>query len=298
MVKNESWRFRLKDFKLSLVVAAAFVLPMAGLVFAQSSTCPMSNNSPRRPSSAQSSPAVASAPALPMTQAQGAAILEELRRIEILLASRLAPTERATPTADAPQQARIKIESGWYALGRENAQVAVIEFVDLQCPFCRRFHTTTFAKLKANYIDTGKLRFFSRDLPLPMHRYALDAAEAARCAGAQGKFWEFRDAVLSAGTPPMPDELTADAQKLGLDSGAFAHCQQIAEFRADIKSDEDDAIAAGIDATPSFVIGRVVNGWLEGTTLRGDRPYAAFQSAIDSLLSPSLPATQGKGRGK
>ena len=73
-----------------------------------------------------------------------------------------------------------------YFLGREDAPLTLIEFTDYECPFCGRFHADAFVDLKKNYIDTGKVRFVSRDLPLSFHSNALGAAEGARCAGEQG----------------------------------------------------------------------------------------------------------------
>ena len=70
-----------------------------------------------------------------------------------------------------------------------------MEYTDYQCPFCQRFHVTAFAELKKAYIDTGKVRFFSKDMPLDFHPNAMRAAMAARCAGEQGKFWELRDTM-------------------------------------------------------------------------------------------------------
>ena len=84
----------------------------------------------------------------------------------------------------------------------------IIEFTDLQCPYCARFARDTWPQLRERYIDTGKVRFATRDLPLPFHEFALPAAVASRCAGRQGKFWEYREALFRdqslLGRPLMP----------------------------------------------------------------------------------------------
>ena len=80
-------------------------------------------------------------------------------------------------------------------LGRADAPVTLVEFTDLECPYCRAFHVGAFERLKREYIDTGKVRFVSRDFPLDFHPNARPAALAVRCAGEQGKFWEMRHAV-------------------------------------------------------------------------------------------------------
>lgn len=267
-------------------VVATLILGMAETGFTQSPTRPPMTSSSQT-SAATPTAASKNSSELPMTQAQGAAILEELRRIEILLASRQPLTENSNPAPDANvrAQAHMSVEPGGYSLGRDDAPVVIVEFTDLECPVCQRFQTTMFSRLKADFIDTGKVRFITRDLPLPMHRYARAAAEAARCAGTQGKFWKFRDAVLSAGNPPSPEELTAAAREVGLDLNAFARCQQSGQFASEIDRDEEDAAKVGINGTPGFVVGRVANGWLDGTKWLGNRPYPFFQSAINAVLN-------------
>ncbi|MGH9469846.1 MAG: DsbA family protein [Terriglobia bacterium] len=217
----------------------------------------------------------------PLTAAQGAAILSELRAIRELLERGATPGRRPAMA----QNVRMKLEPGWHALGRTNAPVMMVEFADLQCPFCRRFETTTFAELKKEYIKTGKLRFVARDLPLPMHAYALGAAEAARCAGDQGKFWQFRNAVLGDPLPPGNDVLLKHAQELGLSMREFQACLSESKYRRQIEADQSEAAELGIHGTPAFVIGRVSGGWLDGMAVAGARPLPFFQQEINGLLS-------------
>lgn len=169
-------------------------------------------------------------------------------------------------------------------LGREDAPVSVIEFTDLQCPYCARFATQTFPELRRNYIDSGKVRFASRDLPLPFHAFALPAAVAARCAGEQGRFWEFREALFAGqsrlGTAPY-DEL---ARHFGMDVGRFDTCRRDGRQEANVRADLALAQSQGIRSTPSFVIGRIVNGSFEGEIISGARPYEEFAARIDALL--------------
>ena len=81
-------------------------------------------------------------------------------------------------------------------VGRADAPVTIVEFSDLQCPHCARNALNTFPEIKRNYIDTGKVRYVARDFPLDMHPFAMPAAVATRCAGEQGKFWEYRHALF------------------------------------------------------------------------------------------------------
>src|ERR1017187_2441884 len=121
-----------------------------------------------------------------ITRQQADEILNELRQIRQLL-------EKQNPKAAAPQpqeitRAKLNLE-GFAMLGSKDAPITMVEFTDYQCPFCQRFHLSTFSDLKKNYIDTGKVRFYSRDMPLDFHPNALRAAQAARCGGEQGQFW-------------------------------------------------------------------------------------------------------------
>jgi len=181
-------------------------------------------------------------------------------------------TSAATPPAE------------FNVLGREDAPVSIIEFTDLQCPYCARFATQTFPELRRNYIDKGKVRFASRDLPLPFHAFALPAAVAARCAGEQGRFWEFREALFTGqsrlGTAPY-DEL---ARHFGMDVGRFDSCRRDGRQEANVRADLALAQSQGIRSTPSFVIGRLVNGSFEGEIISGARPYEEFAARIDALL--------------
>ena len=139
-----------------------------------------------------------SAAAQGMTQEQAAAILEELKQIRLLLERNLRhESAHVTPPAPAPDREVTLPAVEAYELGRSDAPLTLVEFTDYECSFCRQYHISTFEQLKRNYIDTGKLRYVSRDFPLDFHKLAFGAANAARCAGEQGKYWELRHAVRS-----------------------------------------------------------------------------------------------------
>src|SRR6478672_2924812 len=128
-----------------------------------------------------------------LTRQQGDEILKELRQIRQLLEKQQA--KPAPPQEEAPARAKITDLSGVSMLGSKAAPITIVEYTDYQCPYCQRFHVTAFAELKKAYIDTGKVRFFSKDMPLDFHPNAMRAALAARCAGEQGKFWELRNTM-------------------------------------------------------------------------------------------------------
>jgi protein-disulfide isomerase len=110
-------------------------------------------------------------------------IERQLQELKDLLTTLLASR------APEPRELVLNVD-GAPSKGEKTARVVLIEFSDYQCPFCARHVRETLPQLEREYIQTGKIRYVTRDFPLPTHRHAFKAAEAARCAGEQGKFWE------------------------------------------------------------------------------------------------------------
>lgn len=169
-------------------------------------------------------------------------------------------------------------------LGPEDAPVVIIEFTDLQCPYCARFARQTFPELRRNYIDTGRVRFASQDLPLPSHAFAVPAAVAARCAGEQGRFWEFREALFSAQATLRDEPYAELARKFDLDRDKFAACRSDELQTARVLEGIELARANGITSTPTFLIGRLVDGQFQGEKISGAQPYDVIAAKIDELL--------------
>lgn len=169
-------------------------------------------------------------------------------------------------------------------IGSRDAQVLIIEFSDLQCSFCARHASQTLPELRRNYIDTGKVRYAVRDLPLPMHRYAVPAAVAARCAGEQGKFWEMRQAIYLARGRLDQEPYAQMAGELGLDVERLEACRRDGRQLEKVRADAALAATEGIASTPAFVIGRIVGDEFHGETIVGAKPYAVFAARIDALL--------------
>jgi protein-disulfide isomerase len=223
-----------------------------------------------------------------MTKDQADAILNELKAIHQLLLNPPATRAAAAPAPATPPSDKVKMSvgTGWYAMGRDDAPVTVVEFTDYQCPFCRRFEADSFAQLKKEYIDTGKVRFVSRDLPLDFHPNAPAAAMAARCAGDQHKFWEMRDAMmLDTATDLGPESILKYGQKTNLEMTAFRTCLSDKKYTEAIKKDTADAGTLGISGTPSFVIGKTAKNEIAGVRIVGAVPYTVFDSAIKDLLT-------------
>jgi protein-disulfide isomerase len=222
-----------------------------------------------------------------ITREQGEAILAELRGIRAELAAQHGkPAQAAEPQ---PTTVRLADVAG-HVLGAAGAPVTVVEFTDYQCPFCKRFHDRTWPEIRKNYVDTGKVRFVVRDLPLPFHEHAMPAAIAARCAGEQGKYWPARDLLFGS-----QETLTAEAVRqamlgIGLEAAAYDACARRPGWQQAIEADVAEAERIGINGTPGFVIARKSGGQLEGALVLGAQPYAVFASRIDALLAePAKP---------
>jgi protein-disulfide isomerase len=228
-----------------------------------------------------------------ITKEQADAIVGELKQIRQLLekqqtqlAAAMAPRPAASPAP--PEKVQMSVGNGWYAIGRDDAPVTLVEFADYQCPFCKKFHTDAYAELKKNYIDTGKVRFVSRDLPLEFHPLALKAAEATRCAGDQGKYWELRDALYSAAAPPNDEVIKKAVESLSLETQAFNTCLASDKYKSDVQKDATEAAQLQISGTPTFVLAKSSRDKLDGIRIVGAQPYVAFQTAIESFLKTEV----------
>ena len=170
--------------------------------------------------------------------------------------------------------------------GSPDAPLWIVEISDFQCPYCRMWHDSTFDSLMESYVRTGKARFAYLNLPLPIHANAMPAAEAAMCAGLQGKFWEMHDALFkaqedwSALANPWP-LFTALATQRGVDAAAVRACADGDVLVPLIQADAARAVEAGVQSTPTFLIGSVM--------LSGAYPFEAMRQVIDSLLAARAP---------
>ena len=222
--------------------------------------------------------------AVPMTKDQGDAILKELREIKQLLAR---PQQQQAPAAPSvppkPENLTVKGDA-IYVLGKSDAPLTLVEFTDYQCPFCGRFETTTFPEIKKNYIDTGKVRFILRDLPLDFHPFALKAAQSVHCAGDQGKYWEMKELVFKNQNKIDVDSLAGYAKDLSLNGDTFKSCMADGKHLKEIGDDAKYAASLGITGTPTFVLGKAVGDSVEGRVIVGAQPLAAFEAAINEML--------------
>lgn len=200
-------------------------------------------------------------------------------------AATVQPRAAAAAPVDSASAVLAKADAG-RILGSPSAKVWVIIISDFQCPFCRQWHDESWAAIRKEYVETGKIRVAYVNLPLSIHPNALPAAEAAMCASVQGKFWPVQDALFrtqqqwARATDPRPffEGLARDA---GADVDALRACVKSNATRPLIQGDEERATRAGAQSTPTFFVG--------SQPVIGAQPLATFRGAIEAALA-SKPA--------
>ncbi len=141
--------------------------------------------------------------------------------------------------------------------GNPNAKIKLVEFSDFECPFCKRFYTSTFKQLKDEWIDQGKLVMYYMHFPLEqIHPKAEPSARASYCAYKQGKFWEYHD-LLFEKLNAISNDLNGYkslAQELGLDLDKFSECYNSDEAKRRVQYEAGIGFEIGVRGTPSFLV--------------------------------------------
>ena len=225
------------------------------------------------------------------------------------------PTQQpSNPTT--PQQVSFNM-SGQYVRGKDpNAPVQIIEYSDYQCPFCERWFSNVEPGLTTNYLNTGKASLVYKEFPLyQIHPNAENGANAAECAGAQGKYWQMHDllfknqSVWSAMSDPVP-EFVKYAKALGLDSNAFKSCVTNTTYQSRIDAEQQEGSSNGVSGTPTTYIvapnaqvdkqaliaaqqsdGQggyyiryvATSNNMSGLMIVGAQPYSVFQAALKAV---------------
>ncbi|HXB69410.1 MAG TPA: thioredoxin domain-containing protein [Candidatus Acidoferrales bacterium] len=217
-----------------------------------------------------------------ITRQQADQILNELRLIRQLLEQQAKAGAPAAPQPPKVSRATLNME-GVAMLGSKDAPLTIVEYTDYQCPFCQRFHVTAFNELKKAYIDTGKVRFYSRDLPLDFHPNAMRAALAARCAGEQGQFWKLRD-IMGANPDKLDiDHIVGFAADLKIDAAGLRACVVSEKYKSAIEADLLEAMKVGAQGTPTFVLGKSTATGVEGEVMEGAMPFPMFDQKLKEL---------------
>jgi protein-disulfide isomerase len=197
-------------------------------------------------------------------------------------------TITANPTDQTGEQTppakKVDVETGHLpSLGNKNAKVVMVEFSDFECPFCKQYFDETFAKVKKDYVDSGKVVVYYRHFPLDFHPAAKPAALASECANEQNKFWDFHDLVFTNQadiTSKTAEEviiaLKGFATTLGLNQQQFDNCLDSEKYKNNVEKDAADGSTAGVSGTPTF--------YINGIPVVGALPYETFKTELDKAL--------------
>ncbi len=175
------------------------------------------------------------------------------------------------------------MENGSPILGDPSAPITILEWGDYQCTFCYRFHQSSLNIILEEYIDSGKINLVFKDFPLNGPDSIL-GAEAAYCAGDQGKYWAFHNELYSNWAGERTgwinyDSLNQFAKSVNLELDEFTSCLDEHKYKQKVLELEKFGKEIGIDATPSFLIfndKKIIK-------IKGNQPIDAFRQAIDDL---------------
>ncbi|MBU0460763.1 MAG: DsbA family protein [Nanoarchaeota archaeon] len=187
-----------------------------------------------------------------------------------------APSNNPSPSDSADSAALIDDDD---VKGDPDAPVTIVEFSDYECPFCEQFYSQTFKQIDQKYIKTGKVKFVYRDFPLGFHAQAQKAAEAAECAGEQGKYYDMHNKLFESGVQGGVDSFKKYAEEIGLNTGEFNSCLDSGKMTGEVKNDLAAGSQLGVSGTPAFFI--------NGKMVVGAQPYSVFEQVIEQALANS-----------
>jgi protein-disulfide isomerase len=198
---------------------------------------------------------------------------QHLEDARVRFVGELRESAHATIRLETPRQP-VVIAAVDPARGPASAPIQLVEFSDFECPYCRQLEPV-LTRLRDKYGD--RIRVVWKDFPLAIHSQARGAAEAARCAGDQGHFWEYHDLLFANQQALTADDLKRHAGTLKLDLDQFAVCIERGMHRADVTVDLEEGTRQGIDATPTVFI--------NGRPVVGAQPFDAYEKVIEEELS-------------
>jgi protein-disulfide isomerase len=179
------------------------------------------------------------------------------------------------------------------SLGSANAPVTIVEFGDYQCPKCDAWFKNEETTIKANYIDTNKAKLYFLDFPF-LGADSPMAAQAAYCAGDQGKYWEYHDYLYSHQGEiqsgwASTSNLKSYATTLGLDTTKFNSCLDSGKYNERVSHNKDIGTSKGVQGTPTFFIGS--SGSMQ--EIVGPQPASEFAMSIDQATTQKIPEFHG-----
>jgi protein-disulfide isomerase len=172
--------------------------------------------------------------------------------------------------------------------GNAKAPVTLIEFSDFQCSFCRKFWKETLPSLEKKYVEAGKVKFVYRHFAI-LGRLSTAAAQAAECAGEQGKFWPYHDKLFGSAGSPLAftaGKLKGYAKDLGLNGQTFDQCLDSGKYLDKVEKETNIGAFLGASGTPAF--------FLNGKLLSGAQPFHVFEAVIEEELKKTSASSKSK----
>jgi protein-disulfide isomerase len=198
--------------------------------------------------------------------------------------------EQAAPPSAPRQLTTALLIAGEPSLGSAKAPITIVEFSDFECPYCQRFHQDVLPKLKQHYIDRGLVRFVHKDLPLPFHDKAHQAAQVARCSKDDNQYWTIYAALFNRQNCLDCQGPIAIAQAAGANATTLGPCLKRGQASKAVNANLSEAELQGIRATPTFVIGPTSQAdQHKGRVIEGALPWPQFQRLVDEALKTANP---------
>lgn len=218
----------------------------------------------------------------------GAALLAALSQACNSANSTPRPEAASTPAASQTQAGTndplITAADKGRIAGDSAAKTWFIIASDFQCPFCRQWHTESYRQFVDEYVRSGKVKVAYINYPLGQHQNAVPSAQAAMCASAQNKFWQYHDALFDTqekweNLPQPRPVLDSIARQVGVNFDEWSKCVDSDKMLPLIFADRDRAATAGVRSTPSFLIG--------GQVIAGVVPLSELKAVVDSAIAKS-----------
>ena len=205
------------------------------------------------------------------------------------------PVDLAASEAPVELTAEYVLRDDGRTRGSADAPITLIEYSDFTFGFCQKFFHETWPRLQSTYIETGKIRFLYRDFTRSNGGPGLQLALAARCAGAQGKYWPMHDRLFARPGASGAADLREHAKAIGLNGPAFAACMQEARDTVAVFRDRAEGNTLGFRGTPGFILLKTKGPDRPAPiAMPGAFPYDVFAEQIDQLLA--APAAKGGKR--
>jgi protein-disulfide isomerase len=217
--------------------------------------------------------------------------------LAILLRGAKTPTQNPSTTNGIPVTTATlaPVGAGDRILGNSNAKVTLVMYEDFQCPWCGKFVTESETSIRNTYVKNGQVQIVFRDFPflgqfvkpyVAADDESINAADAARCAGDQGQFWQYHDYLFTHQTQENTGDfsvtnLESFAKTLGLNPTTFDQCLTTNKYTQAVADSKTEGENAGVTGTPKGFI--LVNGKVVDT-IDGYLPLTAVTAKLDAAL--------------